>query len=156
MALNYHMTSCHVFLLLNVIIPRRDFLNIVYILPGESNFDLIPCCSRSDRKCTRGHLCCFSTNRLCFYLWRTSKTGTEERGFGYPIYPISETLGNYIHWIISRSPASHETVFCFLGIIAGEETSYRRVRSNHRSFVAIYNIMVYLLVAVVSVEANEC
>jgi hypothetical protein len=37
-------------------------------------------------------------------------------------------LGNYIHRIISRFSASHEIVFRFLGIIAGEETSLKRVR----------------------------
>jgi hypothetical protein len=92
-----------------------------------------------------------STSRLCFYLWWASKTGIKERGFGCSVYPISETLGNYIHRIISRSPASHKIVFRFLGIIAGEETSLKRVR---RGEVLSGLIMVYLRVSNVNAQGQ--
>lgn len=73
-------------------------------------------------------VCCFSTNRLCFYLRRASKTGVKERGFRCSIYPFRQILGDNIQWIVSCSSASHEAMLRFLVITAREETSGKRLR----------------------------
>jgi hypothetical protein len=76
--------------------------------------------------------------------------GIDEKVFGCSVYPIRETLGNYIHRIILHSCASHEILFCYLGIIAGEKTSRQQVGSTE---VLLQCIMLYLQVA--NVEGLE-
>ena len=115
---------------------------------------MITLLSRTFRKCTYAHLCRCSTDRLCFYLRRASKTGVEERGFGCSIYPIRETLGNHIHRIISCASASHEIMLCFLCIIAGEETGRKRVRSSEVLPQCIM-VMVHLLVPIVDAQDHQ-
>jgi hypothetical protein len=117
--LEYHMTSSR---LLNGIKYLKSVSEHHYSVHGESNF---LCHSRTCRKCIYSHICFCSMNWLCFYLWRTSKTENEEKDFRYSVLSCQR-----------------ETMFCFFGIIAEEETSYRRVRSIKILFQCS---MVYLL-----------
>ena len=63
------------------------------------------------RKSAEPLVCCFSTNRLRFYLWRASKTGVKERGLRCSIHPFRQALGDHFQWIVSCSSASHKTMF---------------------------------------------
>ena len=89
------------------------------------------------RKSAEPLVCCFSSNRLRFCLWRASKTGVKERGLRCSIRPFRQALGDHIQWIVSCSSASHKTVFRVLVIVAGEAASWKRVR--HPRAVPTYN-----------------
>lgn len=70
-------------------------------------------------------VCCFSTNRLRFYLWRASKTGVKERVRRCSIHPFRQALGDHIQWIVSCPSTSHKTMLRILVIIVGEETCWK-------------------------------